>query len=471
MDRNPGTQGNNPPKPNTDLANDTPVEQASTQTTTVVETVTTKTEEPVVADHTTDASRPMATEVVTETVTETNANQPVAQPAKKKSRKGLVALIVTLLIIILAAAGLAVWYFAFYSKPEKVVFDAIDGFLKQETVVSEGLVNGEINFGNNKFLITAGLDSKAAGISSESTADLKLSILDENGELLSDYQYELEASSIIMKDGIIYFRIGKLLEAFDALLEESSVSSEDLDTDMLAVYETIEEIDGEWWQVNIPDIIDEVVGDPEEAAASKDFYACLIDVANSESVKKDLIAAYDKNQFLKIEKTTAQGNLTDYDVSLNYEKLAAFLNMTDDSETARSIENCARKLDGFTEAGNNTDDKPITAADLEADFGNLEALTLTISNFGHELKGVSYKISNDDEAEFTGGFEFEHPAVTVEAPESYRPVNELVEQIVAMASGLFEINGELDEDYPNYEFDETTDGYYPAEWGNDAAEI
>lgn len=472
MDQNPETQGNNPPKPNTDLANDTPA--ASTQTTTVVETVTTKTEEPVATNNATDTSRPMATEVVTETVTETNANQPAAQPAKKKPRKGLIALIITLLIIILAAAGVAIWYFAFYSKPEKVVFDAINGFLKQETVVSDGLINGNINLGGNKLSITAGTNSKSAGVSSEGNVNLKLLATDESGETLLDHQYELEASGIMMKDGVIYFRVGKILEAFDALLDESSLSTADLNSDMQGIYEVIEEVDGEWWQVNIPDIIDEIVGDPEEATASKDFYACLIDVANSESVKKDIIAAYDQNRFFNIEKTTAQGGNTEYSVKPDYEKLANFYNMLTDSETTQSIENCAKKLEGFSDVEVDTDVEPVTAADLESDFENIDSITLTISNFGHELKGISYKISNGGEADFAGGFEFEHPAVTVEAPENYRPVSELVEQIMVIASGIVEANSK---DYPDYDYDydydydEMDDEYYPAEWGNDAAEI
>jgi len=455
MDQNPEMQGDKSPKAKADLANDTPADQASTQTTTVVETVTTKTEEPVATNGTVDTTRPMATEIITETVTETNAKQSTTQSAKKKSRKGLIALIVTLLIIILAAAGAAIWYFVFYSNPERVVFDAVDGFLKRDTIVSEGIVNGEVKLSSNKILIVAGLNSKSAGISSENTIDTKVSFLDEDGELLSEHQYELEASGIMMKDGVIYFRIGKLLETFEAALDDASIDLEDLNDDMLAVREIIEEVDNEWWQVNVPDIIDEIVSDPEEAQSSKDFYACLIDVANSGSAKKDVIAAYEQNRFFNIGKATAQGNVTEYDVSLDYEKLANFYNTMTDSETSHEIKNCAKKLKGVSDAEIDAENDPVTVADLEANFRNIDSFTLTISNLGHELKGISYEISDKDEVKFVGAFSFEHPAVTIESPESYRPVSELVEQIVAIVTEIVNANEELD-DYSDYEYDPET---------------
>lgn len=432
MDQDPEMQGNNTSKPQ--ATNASTLDNHATQTTTVVETVT---EETTSSKATVPDGRPMATEVITETTTET-IGQPTAP--QKKSHKGLIGLIIALIIVILVAIGGVVWYFMYYNNPNKVAYDAIRGFLQQETVVTEGLITGRGKIGDSEVLFTIGTNGKSKGtLAGESNVLLKLSILDANGEPVNDRQYEVELGGIIMTDGVMYLRTGKLMESIDLLLEDMSTTRDELDETYQAVYTILDNVDGEWWQISVPDIIDGVIDDSHIASSSKEFYGCLVNVAQ-EDVKGQIASLYSSNQFVGIKKSNEQSTpgSTIYDVDLDYDKMADFMNATLETDAAKSAENCLRKFVVDDLGGNiNAITKTTTnAEELKNALGDVK-FSMTISNFRHELQQLDASTKQDD-GEVTAGFGFTHPDVTINAPENYRPINDLIEMII---EAIAELNG------------------------------
>lgn len=484
MDQNPEMQGAKPPKQEAELANDRPDEHASDSSnhaTTIVETVTTETiKEPRPSQQ---VSGPTATEIITETTTETTGDMPTqaAAAAKpKKSHKGLVALIVTLLVIIIAAVGAAVWYFVYYSNPDKVAYDAITKFLQEKTVIANGTVTGVINAGDKDISLVAGVNSKNNGLAGENILSVKAMALDANGEPISENDYEVELGAMILEDGIIYIRTGKVMETFDLILDDMSVEVDELDDSMSAIYKLLNNIDGEWWQIDVPDVIDTVIGKSEIASSAKEFYACIINVAN-EGVNSQLAGVYRNNQFVNLQKSStlsSSSDIIEYSVDIDYDKLASFMGDMVETDYIKSTENCLNKFIVEDLGGNITFDHTIPSAEeIKKEVSQLDIQTIGITNFGHELKtlSISYHPDKDDYDTYyiNGGFEFAHPEVTVTAPEKYRPISDLVELIIET---LMEMDGVPSEDLDNggsFEYDEETDEWYfiDEEIGDDTNEV
>lgn len=382
-----------------------------------------------------------------------SAVAPAAPP--KKKRKGLIATIIIILVLILGLGGAVAWYFLYYNNPEKVAFDAINGFLQQKTVVTDGTFTGRAKTDSGEVLITVGLNNKSTTTSGNSIVTIKASMLDANGELLSDNQYEVELGGIVLSDGVFYFRTGKLMDTIDLLMDDMSITIDDLDASGQAIYRLLSNVDGEWWQFDVADVVDNVIEDPVLARSTKEFYTCLVNVAHSD-INGELASVYSQNRFVNItpssNKAKASG-VTNYSVSIDYDKMAGFSNALMESEIAKSAENCIHKYIVDDLGGEvNFENTPAEADKIREGLEGTE-FTLGIRDFGHELvsAGVSYK---QDDAEFAGDFEFSHPEVIIEAPENYRPISDLVDMLV---EAITEMLGNTDEyDDMDFIYDEET---------------
>ncbi len=469
MDQDPEMQGANPKQPATPADNHRPAESAtspSPHATTVVETVTTETiKEPKPSEQ---VSGPTATEVVTETTTKTVGEMPVATEEtkpKKKSHKGLIVFIITLLIIIIAAAGAAIWYFVYYSNPDRVAYDAITHFLQQDTVVTSGKIHGRVDLGDNDANITAEIKQKSNGLAGENVLDIRAELLDANGEPITEHDYEVELSAVVLDDGVFYFRTDKLMETVDIMLDDMSLDSDDLDATMIAVYDLFEQVDGEWWQINVPDIIDTVASDSEIARPAKEFYACVINVAKND-VNGQIANVYKNNPFIKVEKAGSDADVNTFEVStyaasLDYDKMSTFMGAVMETDYLKSTENC---FDKFFEGHITFDHTVPTADELKSEFDQIGVIVMDITNFGHELKGlsISYHLDEKKQSEYyvSGRFDFSHPAVTVAAPENYRSVDELIELIVETIMDASGIPQDIIDDNRNLTYDDETDEWY-----------
>lgn len=384
-------------------------------------------------------------------VTDTTGS--VVEPATppKKKHKGLAIFIIILLILLLGLGGLAAWYFLYYNNPDKIAYDAINGFLKQQTVVSDGVFTGKAKIDDGEVLITVGLDNKSTTKSGDSTVNVKVSMLDANGDLLTDNQYEVELGGIIMEDGVMYFRTGKLMDSIDTFLEDMSVTIDELDDSMRTVYKLLNNVDGEWWQISVPDVIDSVIEDSNLAHSSKEFYSCLLNVAHGDT-NSEIASIYNDNRFIGLVAKDHNGGITDYNVNIDYDKMASFANAMIESSSAKDAENCMHKYIVEDLGGTLELDKTPTSADKIRESLEGTEFTFGIRDFGHELVSTSISTKQGD-TEFFGGLEFTHPEVTIEAPENYRPISDLVDMII---DAIMELASSEQGDDVDYIYDEAT---------------
>lgn len=436
MDQDPVTPGTNPPMPK-----QPPVDAgAGANTNTNIDAGASTTAGPVNAganvNTANSAASPMPDWVKNNPAVVAGPNGSVVEPATpaKKKRTGLIVLIVALIVLLVGFGAFAAWYFFYYSNPDKVAYDAIDGFLQQKTVVTNGLVTGRGKFDGGEVDITVNLNSRTNGANGESTVNAKINILDENGTSISEHDYEVELGGIVLEDGVIYLRLNKLADTMETLIKDTGSSVEMLEGSTLALYNLFEEVDGEWWRISIPEIIDDVVVDTEAANAAKETFTCVTK-ALRDDVNGQLAAVYKDHRFVVIEAkkdgVASSGN-TEYDVTFDYDKYAGFVNAMADSELTNNMEACIKEAAGDEV----TFDKTYVDAETLREAMEQVRITMLISNFGHELKALNVSAKNNETANFDAGFTFEHPSVTIAAPTNYRPVNELMDLIVEVVASM-----------------------------------
>lgn len=389
---------------------------------------------------------------------------PAEQPQKKHTT--LIVSILAVIVALLVGVAAAVWYFVCYSNPEKVAYDAVAGFLQREMVATNGIVTGRGKIGDDRFRFDIEIDGQnGTGVSGESRATLKLTPVDANGQGLAEGDYEVEFGIIMLSDGVFYVRADKLTEAAETLAVEMDLNT----AEELEVYETIlgllETVDGEWWRISVPELIDEFVTSSDLAQSSKEFYTCLMNVANSKS-NRQLADIYSNHRFVNIEKdTTAERNNlgTTYAVSLNYDEMANFSNAVLNTETVTGTENCLQRFvtDGLDGEEVDFTDTETDAESLRQALGEMK-ISLVISDFGHELKAISVASGDNGAGNadyINADFTFLYPDVTIAPPSKYRPFDDLLELIGAALIELGDIDTDsfYDDEEWNFTIDDTFD--------------
>ncbi len=366
---------------------------------------------------------------------------------KKKKHTGLIIFIVVLILTLLGAGGVAAWYFLCHNNPENVAYSAINGLLQSKDVTVSGAFSSIIeNEEGNDLKLLATFEPDQNGATGETKLTVMLSQLDANGNVIGAEPYRFEVGSVIMSDGVFYIRVDELAEIFDKLIAEGNLSEDDIYGITDAVAKILDTVDGEWWQISVPDLVDLTIEDNTDAQAAKNFYTCLVNVAHQD-IKGELAKIYSNNRFVNVTKPEsaaslayAEGN-TLYNVSFDYDKMANFVNALPSSETAQSIYNCYnRYLDstGDTNAKRLSADSmgTVTADDLRETIPEDADINVQITNWEHKLSQVD--IRSNDGSEALLSLVFEYKGIEVKAPENYRPISELFEELVQVVAGILD---------------------------------
>lgn len=372
----------------------------------------------------------------------------IVKPPKKK-KTGLIVGIIIAALLVLGGVGAAIWYFAVYQSPENVVFDAMNNFLSAQHVQTEGEFTYHVvdEDTENSFLYTLKLENKSNTLPNATNLNLSIRKTDSSDETST---LSVDLGTAIMSDGVIYFQISNLI----ATLEELSVDSSEFDNDFaVAIYDIIEIVDGEWWRISIPEIIDELdLGD--DARQLKNLYSCVI-----ESAKKDhtgeLAALYREHPFASIEKATdetAVAGSTAYDATLNYDQLADFFNELPDTSSSTDIMAC---YNTYAEATGGEKISPEDATEISADdireaLPEEYELGFVITNGSHELTHITFSTIKNDQEWLAAQFSFTYEPADVTVPAEYRPITELFEEIAEIIAELFANEEELPE-LPDFE--------------------
>lgn len=346
--------------------------------------------------------------------------------SKSKIGTGKKAAIAILVVIILGLAGFFTWWFAYYSQPKV----ALAGALKQLVVaddVNVGMIlktTGEDLGGettNSEIILTSNFHNLT-----ESSHFLAINNVAEDtnsGDTDEASGSGLTAEARMLDDGTVYVKLDNL----DAFETKYNANGENTETNETAA--TMDNINGKWYQLNIEDILQFLGVDQATAQPIADFYHCSIAVAGQD-YSRDLIELYKQHPFLMAERSEEKAftnGATAYNLSVDYEALADFLNALPNlgamesfyvcyNTMAESLGNDEISAESFTE---------YNAEDLEIALSSNYDLQIEISNFRHELVRISARNNDGDTQQgLTADFAYQYEEITV--PDEYWTAEDLV---------------------------------------------
>jgi hypothetical protein len=382
---------------------------------------------------------------VVETITPTDvASAAPAAPRKKKT--GLAVGVTVGVVAALGAGGFGVVY-AMDSKPENVAVSAISDFLNTKSMGIDGVF--EISQASSGLKAKLELKSKSTA-SHDSSADASL-IVEAGGK-----EVKVSIGTVVMKDYTIYIKLDGLKNAAELALSmmPSGYSSaantyEDLINDIVG------EIDGAWWKINVPELIDEVDAlTSSNKSKAKEAWQCFTSAADKAYEKQGKYAdLYKENAFVSLEdykgdkKSSAKG--TAYKLKLDAGKLTAFANKVSNDFDDLGLTDCMNKLNSGNKTATvryvdeedydedadfdiNTTVKKVELKeeDVKKAIENLPDVILTIENglFSHKLTGLYVDLSAN---QFTGkiDFAFNRDVKEVSAPSDAKSISKAIESI------------------------------------------
>lgn len=374
-------------------------------------------------------------------------------PREKKRTGLIVSIIVAVLVVVLG--GLALWFCLWYSNPEQVAYDAMQNLFKAENV---GLEGGFVitNPSQDDALQTIFFEFDSAANRLPASASAKVTFIFNPEVVEGDPRVSIEVKNIIMQDGVLYLQFAGLMDSINSLELD-----EDTRAEMEVYLQTLEVIDNEWWRISLPELLETMEVPEEQSNAVTEVYGCAVQAMNGD-MSGEMATIYKQNRFIKVETSKrlepeedsgaseiAAGHKA-YELTLDKAKLADFVNQLPETETAQEFFACynrvAEKYGGETIDSDDIDE--IDADDVDWPESDNVRVFLEISQWGHQLRSAHvYAYDDDGESVGSGAVLFKYDAVTVSAPESYRPITELFEELAEMFVQLFSMsvegNGEI----------------------------
>lgn len=387
-------------------------------------------------------------------VTGQSGDQPVTvvmNPPKKR-KIGIVVGIVVLLLFLIGGGSLAAWYFCIYNSPEVIAYDAMRQLLSAEHVTTSGTVNlASSKPDEDGNIISAELVfyTMAPNLPSSSQVTLDVSERDQDGKVVDNHQINLYLGVTTMSDGVVYLKVGDLVNTFNQALAAQDLTLEELDDTTRFAYSIVEMLDNEWWQISLQDIMgeffDDTIIDPVD-----EFYNCILSAADEHT---GVAEAYNQHRFVNITKTDQEAvtdGATRYLLSLDHTKLADFINALPETAGAEKAIVCYNDFaDEFDfDTISTSDFSEIATEDLEKILPNDQAIYLEIANFNHRLERIETQ-SVIDGIDIDIDLSFEYSEVEVSAPADYRPISDLFDEI-------FELVGEYFYGLGDFEIDQNT---------------
>lgn len=377
----------------------------------------------------------------THTVDSEHVSQDVKLEPEKKSRKTPIILGIILAILLLIGAGFFAWYFFYYSNPEKVMADAADDLISAENLALAGTVAFTPDASANSALQQIEIDfNSAMNQAPASSTQAVIKFIFENDELI------LEVGSVQLKDGVAYIRVSGILDA----LEKAGVA-EALSEEAQIVFDALEIIDDEWWEISITDLIDEFELADNDTQRLKAMYDCAYTAINN-NYREEFTQLYRAHSFVQLEKvktlnfpheTNYQGlaantGSTYYQVNFDYAQMTEFINSIPESPLAEELYVCVN--DNIPSSNLDAKDfDEVNLDDVKAAFPEDTHIYFEISNWRHQLKTVVMQLADGDVVVNLGLHVRQNQQVAVTVPDSYRPITELADEIIEMTVNLLYI--------------------------------
>lgn len=371
----------------------------------------------------------------------------------KKSHKLAATLAIFAGIVVLMLGGFAAWFFAYYNQPEKVALDAIENFFKADNVTMDGgfaVIGGE-----NSVLDSVIVNLKSSSRRLPNATDVDIAVSSKSNGAHEDAEsINLSLGSVMLDDGVAYLQVEGLEDTVKTLFNpETGIPIANTD----AINSFAHEIDDDWWQISMPELLSALEAPETEANFYSAIYSCGVDAVQSD-YGGEFAALYHDHPFVKVESvskiegndgTTSKASAGHgyYEIGLDSENLAAFVNAIPTTSTAGAFYDCynsaAETYSDDSEEGMVDEISAENFSEVSAEDFKLSKdlhLYLEISRFGHRLRSLTIMPEIPDHSGFSAAsgsvlFSYKVPEEPV-APEEYGSTQDLVQNFKELFAAL-----------------------------------
>lgn len=249
---------------------------------------------------------------------------PVVKP---KRRKWLVGLIV-IGVLALLSAGAALAYNLWYQNPDKVLSDAVLHAVKAKSLTYNGSL--EMNFDSAK--LTVDFDGNNPTIMSGQT-NLRASVTSEG------QTYKLDGSSLVDKDGTLYFKVTNLRSLMDSVMRQSGATTTSFDG-------LIAKVDNKWVKVTADDIKQV---SPGTASTRTCVTSAITKLGDDQVEQKELSDLYKKHKFIIVDKKLGSAMIADqgslgYSLRTDTTVAKQFVEGLNDTSLAMQLKACDKSF-------------------------------------------------------------------------------------------------------------------------------
>jgi len=231
--------------------------------------------------------------------------------------------------LLLALIGGGAYAYTQYQKPENVVLDAVIKAATAKTTQAKVTITSSYSYENSGTKISL----KRLVVDLRGTVDPRA---DQNASLellVNDKLITLNAQGFVDDNGDVYFRLNNLDQAARSLYSIFG----DSDTPS-AVIEALAPIQNKWVRYSLDDM-------RRASEASAKTTTCMIDTykkyQKDGTLNRDLTAKYKAHPFVKATNNgTSRDGLTDYEVSIDSDKLTAFSADMLDTQLSKDLRAC-----------------------------------------------------------------------------------------------------------------------------------
>lgn len=399
---------------------------------------------------------------------------PALEPKPKKKHTGLIITIILAVLVLIGGGAFAALVVA-KNTTESIFLESINNLATSNQVA----VNGDIKFTPKNLglagidSVTLNFDSKRADSNQHTEANLKVDFVDGSSTDV------INLGEITLKNGVFYVHVDGLNKLYQESIRDyvssyiydsiesqytynmyrecytldwfsdeyddciSAISSDPvLDSTITEktneflkeVDAIVEEIDGQWFEFSIEDIMDSdfVTNQLNIPAITKQSiissYNCTINAVNGlPEYSSEFMDLYNEHAF--VELTSSQDGY--YDVSFNAKKLTNYLNGLPKLSFYKEVARCTNiSTDDIT--------YEIDRDDVEGMLDYLPDISLRFEGLlNHHLKDL--KVSQSSEYyDFSVDLNFTYPSnLQISAPGSSKPIMELVEEVYSKITNLF----------------------------------
>lgn len=384
-------------------------------------------------------------------------------PGDKAKRRTQIIIGVVVGALVLMLAGFAIWFFAFYSNPDKVMLDGVNNLFRAPNVSLDGGGSITLREGDTDDavqMVILNLTSSSSQLPNATDVSLLITFADEKS-------VNLQLGTVQLTDGVIYLRVSGIMDSVRSMGLES-----DAENEMEELFSALETIDGEWWRISVRDALEDISGSREVADLYDGIYNCALE-ASTRDHSQTLIDLYKQNKFIAVtpvKKIASGDGYTDYtaqswhklyEIDLDKKALADFLNAIPDTAMAEEMYTCYNNIMAEYNSGaaqiNAADFDEISASDI--DIPEDLHLYAEISQFGHQIRSL-WAYVDDDTWQNSFAVTLGYQETTVSAPSEYRDITELFEELpIENMWSSVTLPSDDDTDWYMDEDDETTFDY------------